>query len=338
MTLLWARRPTGASQNRGVRSPVTPGVTAVTVERVYDEIAVALAERRHGVTTTDELRRHGVTREQIRMLTESRGWERAAPTVLRRVGSAATPAQALAVDVLDAGPEAFLAFLPGANWWGLKGCALRPVHVVGTSTSARHLSGSIRYHRVRRLPTAWTTELDGIPIVRPELLSLQLFAVCRYQRAERLTESLWSRRLLSGPSLRRFLREMGRRGRNGSAGLRKYLDERPDGYVPTASGLESRVGEILVEAGIRIRPQVDTGSDDAWTGRVDFLVVGTTVVVEVQSERYHCALVDVRADSVRRQRLEAAGFTWVEVWDHEVWAMPWVVVDKVRDGIERART
>ena len=50
---------------------------------------------------------------------------------------------------------------------------------------------------------------NDIPIVRPELLSLQLFAVCSFERAERLTDRLWSDRLLSGPSLQRFLDQYG---------------------------------------------------------------------------------------------------------------------------------
>jgi len=38
--------------------------------------------------------------------------------------------------------------------------------------------------------------LEGIPTVRPELLALQLFDVCSYGRAERLTEWLWSERVV----------------------------------------------------------------------------------------------------------------------------------------------
>ena len=311
---------------------------AASVHRggVYDDIAAELAEMRHGVTSADELRRHGVSADTIRMIGESRHWDRATPKVLRRVGSARTQAQALAIAVLDAGPNAFLSHLPGARWWGRTGCSLTPVHVVGTSSSTRR-SGLVRYHRVRRLPETWTTELSGIPIVRPELLALQLFAVCTFERAEQLTEGLWADRLLSGQSLRRFIHDMGRMGRNGTAGVRRYLDDRPDDYVPPATGLEHRVQKILRNAGIDVCRQVNVGSLDNWTARVDFVVQGLPVVIEVQSEKHHRALVDSTADLARRQRLESAGFTWVELWDDEVWSRPWVVVDKVRAGIRQAR-
>ena len=302
---------------------------------VYDELAIDLAERRHGVVAAWDLLQHGVSRDHLRRLSESRHWERATPHVLRRVGAPRSAAQHLAVAVLDAGSGAYLSHVPACGWWGVGGCAMHPVHGVTTSRSRRR-PALATVHRVRRLPDSWTTELSGIPIVRPELCALQLFAVCRYEVAERRTEALWSNRLLSGASLRRFVADMGRSGRNGTAGVRRYLDERPDNYTPPATGLESRVGQILKGAGIAVRRQVDTGSADAWTGRVDFLVMGAPVVIEVQSEKYHRALIDRRADAERRGRLEAAGFVWVEVWDTEVWTAPHTVIDKVRAALRRA--
>ena len=62
------------------------------------------------------------------------------------------------------------------------------------------------------------------------------------------------------------------------------------------------------------------------------------VVVEVQSWRYHGALVDREADAVRVKQLEAAGFTVVEITDDEVWSQPWQVVRKVEAGIELDRS
>jgi very-short-patch-repair endonuclease len=303
---------------------------------VFDDVAVRLAERRHGIVSLHELQLHGLSRSDLALMRRSRNWEQPTRTVFRRTGSASSTAQDLVIAVLDAGPDAALGFIPGASWWGMSGCSLRPIHAVGTSSSRRRRAGDVRFHRVRSLPAAWVTELRGVPIVRPELLSLQLFAVCRYERAERLTEWMWSHRLLSGPSLRRFIAQMGRMGRNGTAGVRRYLEERPEDYVPPATGLESRVMQILRDAGIEVRRQVDVGSDDAWTGCVDFLVADHPVVIEVQSHLHHDALCDRRADAARRSRLEEAGFVWVEIWDDAVWARPWSVVADVRAGIARA--
>jgi very-short-patch-repair endonuclease len=281
---------------------------------VHDERALELATARHGVVAMWELRRDGVPAGDIRWLQQSRHWELVAPGVLRRVGSHRSTAQALAVGVLGCGPSTAAATLGAARWWGLTGCAQWPLDVVGTRT-LRHVPDRVRYRQIRRLPGTWTTTLDGVPVVRPELLALQLFGACRPQRASRLVDSLWSMRVLSGPSIATFLGDMGAMGRNGTAGLR----------------------EILAEAGIEVRRQVNVGSE-AWTGRVDGLVVGTRVVIEIQSWRYHGALVDHEADALRIKHLEADGFTVVEVTDDHVWSDPGELVRRVSAAIVLDRT
>jgi very-short-patch-repair endonuclease len=136
-------------------------------------------------------------------------------------------------------------------------------------------------------------------------------------------------------SLVAFLGALGRRGRNGTAGLRRYVEARGAGYTPAASGVESRTQQVLNDAGIDVRRQVDVGGDRRWTGRVDFVVVGRHVVIEVQSERHHSALVDVAAAAVRIAGLRAAGWTVVEVTDTVVWTQPGVLVEKVREAVRR---
>ncbi len=303
---------------------------------VYDDRALEIASSRHGVVATWELRRDGVSQRDVQRLVDSRHWERVHHNVLRRVGSANSTAQRLVIAVLGSGPGSAAASLGAGRWWGLQGCPQWPLIVVGTR-SVRAVPERVRYKQIRRLPTHWTTELDGVPIVRPELLALQLFAASRPQRATRLVDSLWAMRLLSGPSIDSFLRDMGAMGRNGTAGLREYLAARGPDYVPPATGLESRAWEILSGAGIDVRRQVDLGGEKCWTGRVDGVVVGTRVVVEIQSWRYHGALVDQDADARRLGQLRADGFTVVEITDDQVWSRPWEVVERVQAGVERDR-
>ena len=56
------------------------------------------------------------------------------------------------------------------------------------------------------------------------------------------------------------------------------------------------------------------------------------LVVEVQSEAYHSALVDKQQDEQRLAALRAAGFEVVEVTDEQVWHHPDEVVAAVRRG------
>ncbi len=67
--------------------------------------------------------------------------------------------------------------------------------------------------------------------------------------------------------------------------------------------------------------QVNLG-DDEWVGRVDFVNRQQNVVVEVQSDRHHAALSSRRDDTFRLERLEAAGFIVVTVWEDELWHRP----------------
>jgi very-short-patch-repair endonuclease len=140
-------------------------------------------------------------------------------------------------------------------------------------------------------------------------------------------------RLLTGRSLALLLTDLGRRGRNGIAALRIFVDDRGLDYEPPDSGLESRVEEILARAGINVRRQVHLGSERAWNGRVDFLHETLPIVIEVQSEAFHSSLTDSEADRARIQELEAAGFRVVEITDNQAFTDPRSVVEAVQAEI-----
>ena len=171
--------------------------------------------------------------------------------------------------------------------------------------------------------------LDGVPVVRPELMILHLAAFEHPDRVGRALDNAWNKRLLSGRSLIALLADYGARGRNGTALLRELVDQRGPDYIPPASNIESRVRHILARGGIHLRLQVDSGGED-WTGRVDLRDTDTPLIIEVQSEQYHSALLDREADAVRRAKLKDDGFEVVEVWDTQVWSDPAEVVARVR--------
>jgi len=305
------------------------------VSRPTDDQLYELAERQHGLVARYQLHDLPPTRQAMHQRLHTSKWEHVTDHVARLRGSPRTKGQKVLAAVLDAGRDAALSHQSSGSWWGLAGCSLEPLHVTTTSRSSRSTSLAL-LHVVRELPEQWVTQLDGVPVVRPELLALQLFGALREERAERLVESLWSMRLLSGPSIERFIDEMGRRGRNGTAGLRRYLAARGPDYVPPASNVEARAIQVLREWGFHFRRQVDSGGD-RWTGRVDLRHATLPLIVEIQSERYHSALVDQLADRRRIAELEAAGFVVIEVTDLQVWTRPRELVEAVREGILEAR-
>ncbi len=283
-----------------------------------------------------QLRELGLTRGQIRNLMGPHGrWVAVTDEVVRRCGAPGTIEQRTAAAVLDAGPDAVLSHLSAAAWWGLHACPSTPIHVTKVRSSSRRPSLAT-VHRIRQLPPGWTTTHRGVAVVRPELLALQLHAVCHEQRAERLVDRLWSMRLLSGQSLGRFLAQLAQRGVPGWAGLRRYHAERGETYRPPDSGLESRFQQIVRELGVAFRRQVDTGDEEGWTGRVDVRHPTLPLVVEIQSEAHHSSLVDRETDRRRLGRLRASGYTVVEVTDTMVWTSPAAVRRAVMFGIRAA--
>ena len=185
-------------------------------------------------------------------------------------------------------------------------------------------------HEIARLRPHHVTEMRGTPVVRPEVLVLQMCGAIHPQRAESVLDNLWRRRLVSARSLRRTLDELAASGRNGVQFMRDLLERRGDDYVPPASNLERRFETILERAcEPRMRRQVDSGAD-RWVGRVDFRDPDMPLIVEVQSETYHSSLVDTEHDARRLASLRAAGFTVVEVTDEQVWYRSDEVVEAVR--------
>ena len=296
------------------------------------------SEGNHGLLGRRDVLSSGVSAETWRNLTTRDDWVRISPRVVRRAGSPTTEAQTALAGVLDVGPSAYVSHSSAAALWGVQGFRVEPLQLMVVRGGNETATGLATTHRPRHLPDPFATVLDGVPVVRPSLMVLQLAHGTHPERLKAIVDRLWSRRLLSGPSLRRELQPVLGRGRAGTAAVRELLDRFPEGYVPPASGLESRFAQIVADFDLgRFRRQVDLGDDEAWCGRVDFVGEDWPLVVEVQSELYHSSLTDREADAHRRRRLQAAGFTVVEVWDAEVWHRRSVVVARVREAIWRLR-
>ncbi len=297
-----------------------------------------LADGQHGlVTDAQALGIDDMTPDAWRHRVRRGDWQRVARSVVRRPGAPPTDAQRALAAVLSAGPSSYLSHHSGAAWWGSRAFRLAPFQVMSLRT--RQTSTSLaRLHFPRHLPDPFATVLDGVPVVRPALLLLQMAALVPAGQLARMLDDLWSRRLLSGPSVRAELAPLMHRGRPGTVALRDLLDSLPDDHVPAASNLERRFAQILADFDLPVmRRQVDLGDQERWCGRVDFLSFDLPVIVEVDSDRYHAALTDQVADAARRDLLEQAGFEVVQVPEFEIWHRPAAAADRVRRARWRAR-
>lgn len=287
-----------------------------------------LATKQYSLVATWQLRAFGLTRDDLYRLRRSDDWSPLSTRVLVRTGAAPSDDQRLMAAVLDASPGAVIA-VPTAGWmWGAPGFRLNPIHVVRPKGMSRRPSPLAIVHEVVDLHPSHIKVMRGIPVISPSRVACELAGV-QPHRAERVLDWLWSERLLDGEAFRRTVSQMRDRGRTGSTLFRELDAARGPGYVPPASGLEKRFMSICLWP---MRRQVDSGGEE-WCGRVDFRDFELPLLVEIQSERYHKALVDEVADAERKARLEAAGFTIVEIWDSAVWYRP----DEVNEQIRQAR-
>ena len=240
--------------------------------------------------------------------------------------------------VLEAGPGSTGSHRTAAALWEVPGFRITPVHISRErDTNGRVLELSVR-HSARRLHADQVTTLRGLPVTRPERVPFDLANIgIAAGRIERVVDNLWSRGLVSGQALRRVHRSLPKRGFRGTRLMRELLEARPNDWIPPASGLESRVMQLLRERSIvDFERQVDLGAE-TWIGRVDFVDKRAKLVIEVQSERFHAALSSRRDDEVRRARLEEAGFAVIEVWDADIWHRPGPFLDDVARAVRLRR-
>jgi very-short-patch-repair endonuclease len=127
-----------------------------------------------------------------------------------------------------------------------------------------------------------------------------------------------------------MLKELKGRGRPGIQVMRELLATRGPDYVPQASGLEGRFREILRRDGQPpMDRQVDVGGEE-WLGRIDFIDRDAKLIVQIDSERYHEALIDKAADAAQTAALDEAGFEVQRYTDTQVFFRPYEVAGPVR--------
>lgn len=86
--------------------------------------------------------------------------------------------------------------------------------------------------------------------------------------------------------------------------MRRILSERPPDYRPPESGNEARFQWLCERHGIRVRRQVEIGTEDHFVTRVDFQDVAYPhLVYRIQSARWHGAVSHARDDAHQKDEL-----------------------------------
>ncbi|MGH9265661.1 MAG: DUF559 domain-containing protein, partial [Acidimicrobiales bacterium] len=282
------------------------------------DLILALAERQHGVIGREQALAYGMPVQQIERRIRTGAWEIAARGAYRIAGSVPSWEQRLLAAVLATGRGAAASRRSAAALWRLPGFPPGPVEVTqGRGPSSRNPQRGL--HDSRFLPPGQLREVNAIPTVCVERTLLDLCGCMHAKRAERALDNALAMDLTTVRRLNLMLAETGRRGRPGTALLRRLLAVRTAEYVPPASELEALLLAVLDAAAVELPDrQASVGGTRAPIGRVDFVYREARVVIEADSRRHHSSWLDVEADHRRDLLLAAAGWRVIRVNWHQL--------------------
>lgn len=293
-----------------------------------------LFRRQWGLTARFQLRQAEPSEARWRRIRRHPEIELATPRVLRHRAAPWTPEQELLVAVLDAGPEAVLWGKSAACQWGFGRFPRLPAHVATLRRGSR-ASHMGQIHRLRSLEDRDTTQVDAIPIARPEVIVLWLAGMWTHRLGHDLAaartavalDQAWRQRLIDGVFIHDLAARSGGFGRSGIVVLRDILESRPPDYQPAGSHLEERFEDVVPSTVRReLRRQVTVDIEDA-VRIVDYRLDCWPLVVEINGEAFHSSLTDREADERRYARLLELGYSVVVFWEYDIWNDPMTVRD-----------
>jgi hypothetical protein len=285
-----------------------------------DAAIADVAVKRHGLVSRDDLVRLGATEKQIRHRKGVGRLEELSPLVFRVPGAPRTPQQTLLAAVIDAGRGAVATRRAGAALWGIPGYDFGTPEVL-VWQCGDHLCRLGRLSETSLLPPHHVTERDGIPVVTLPRLCFELAATEHPKRTARTVDNAMNLGMKL-ESLAEVVGTLGKRGRPGTATMRKIVIARADDdYVPPASELEARYRDLCRAAGLPEGIRQLNAGGKKWIGRVDVAYPEIKLIVELDSRRHWQTLLEAQADRLRTAELVAAGWrvlplTWDMVVNH----------------------
>ena len=299
-----------------------------------DSTIARLAATQDGLFSQRQVVAAGGDYELIRNRRRSGRWLRVVRGVYRFPGSALDARQLARAAVL-AGPDGAVAsHRTAAALWEIPGFRPGPVECLVPAPRS-HRSRLSRAHNTNALPAHHVVTLGTIAVTTPARTLFDLAGRLHPVRVGRAVDNALSMRLTSAPQLHRMLDELAASGRNGISTMRALLAERPPHLPAPESATEARFLVLLSRAGLPApRRQVDLGGDE-WVGRVDFYYPDHGLVIEIDSDRFHGALLDARNDARRDAAFAALDLRTLRVTDHEVWHEPERCVRRVERALDQ---
>lgn len=294
-----------------------------------DAAIAAVAARQHASFSRRQAMEVGFDRRSVRWRLDSGRWDRLARDVFAMAGSPDTWRRRAMAAALEAGPGAVVSHRAAAALLRIPGYSAASLETT-TRESVDHVVSLSRLHRSSLLPPNHTTVIEGIPCTSLPRTLFDLAGCERPARVARAVDNSLSQLGLTVGRLEEVLAVLAGSGRSGTRSMRRILDERCDGYVPTESELEALVVAVVEAAGeAPLRRQAVLGNDRL-IGRVDFVDDRAKLVVEAQGRRYHSSWSDQVARMERHARLAADGYRVIEVTWWQLVEEPELFLDLLR--------
>lgn len=293
-------------------------------QRSHEELA-HLAAVQHGAIHRGQLPEPLADRGAVRWLVTSGRLAARTKDVFVVKGSPETREQQAWIALLEAGPGAALSHRTAIRLLGFPGFDGSGIDVAQReSRDHRTEFGSL--HQTSWLPTHHVIEIDGWPVTSLPRTLFDLAGISspsrrrrglpyvHEKRVERLVNDALHEHGLTVASLATVVHELGRRGRPGTALMRRLVEEMSEVDGITESDLEDLLLGVLIDHHLPLpAKQVVVGSSFEEIGRVDFLYRKERVVIEADSRKHHGSFRDTERDKWRALDLASSGFITVQV-------------------------
>ncbi|MBO0730980.1 MAG: type IV toxin-antitoxin system AbiEi family antitoxin domain-containing protein [Acidimicrobiaceae bacterium] len=298
----------------------------------YSERSLAQWLRSHDNTITHRRARAlGLSGRQIAYLVRRGRWTRVSRGVYRAAVTRESPRSQLAAAITACGDDAVASHLSAA--WLLKLVDRPPVRPHITVGASRHPAppGVVVHRRAGPVPKH---SVGGLPLTSPARTLIDLAAVVDRTTLEGAVDrALWQRLVTVGQLVAETSPAGGTR-RPGVAVLRAHLSDRGDLGVPGPSVLESRMQRLFRHHGLPL-PAAEVCWEDG-RYRLDFAYPDRLVAAEVDGYAWHHSPEQVERDTVRRNRLQAAGWTVLVYTWRQVVRDPERVAAEIRGALRRS--
>ncbi len=184
-----------------------------------------------------------------------------------------------------------------------------------------HEFPGVRVHQSTDIDDDQVVTVRGLPVTSPERTVIDLAAVLKESRLDFVFDRALSSGTVDLSALSDLFASLARRGKPGTAAMRRMLEKRSQGYLPPDTVLEQRLLELIRKANLPLpTPQFRPDWLAPKEGRVDFAYPDRRLIVEADSRKWHLLMESFELDRERDNLAQIAGwrvlrFAWRDVVD-----------------------